>query len=234
MYQKQTIPTKAQVEKLLREGSTLSNISAIFGLYNKKTRQIMNGYGLHENIYYEKFLGQKYGLLTILEIWGIRNDRTAKCQCECGEIVECMFYTLTSGHIKSCKKKVCQNKFKQKPSVYISKYILLNYWNRLLYAAKRRKLEITITPEYLDDLWEKQGGICGLSGIEILIPKRNPYYRKEMTMSTASLDRIDSNQGYIPGNVIWVHKDINRMKLKLSNQQFIGLCKEVYNALQKN
>lgn len=41
---------------------------------------------------------------------------------------------------------------------------------------------------------------------------------------TASLDRIDSSKGYIPGNVQWVHKDVNKMKLALSEKRLLELC----------
>lgn len=39
-----------------------------------------------------------------------------------------------------------------------------------------------------------------------------------------SLDRIDSNKGYVEGNVQWVHKDVNMMKQSYSNERFIGIC----------
>lgn len=41
---------------------------------------------------------------------------------------------------------------------------------------------------------------------------------------TASLDRIDSNEGYIVGNVQWVHLVLNRMKSNLKETQFIEWC----------
>lgn len=42
---------------------------------------------------------------------------------------------------------------------------------------------------------------------------------------TASLDRIDSSKGYIEGNVQWVHKRINKMKLDDSDTEFIEWCR---------
>jgi len=41
---------------------------------------------------------------------------------------------------------------------------------------------------------------------------------------TASLDRINSDMGYVEGNVQWVHRDINFMKGCLSQHNFIHLC----------
>jgi hypothetical protein len=44
---------------------------------------------------------------------------------------------------------------------------------------------------------------------------------------TASLDRIDNSQGYINGNIQWVHKIINRIKMDLNTSYFVELCKKV-------
>lgn len=45
--------------------------------------------------------------------------------------------------------------------------------------------------------------------------------------TTASIDRINSNKGYSLSNVQWVHKTINKMKCKLSDDEFIAFCKAV-------
>lgn len=42
---------------------------------------------------------------------------------------------------------------------------------------------------------------------------------------TASLDRIDSSRGYEIDNIQWVHKDVNKMKMGLSQNEFIDICK---------
>jgi hypothetical protein len=52
---------------------------------------------------------------------------------------------------------------------------------------------------------------------------------KYNTEATASLDRINSDEGYIKGNVQWVHKDINIMKNIYSSKYFIEMCKKVAN-----
>ena len=42
-----------------------------------------------------------------------------------------------------------------------------------------------------------------------------------------SIDRINSDIGYIEGNIQIVHKDINRIKWDLSDKDFYKLCKAV-------
>ena len=61
--------------------------------------------------------------------------------------------------------------------------------------------------------------------------KRCKYTKMELVFEThgkkgnASLDRIDSNKGYIKSNLQWVHKDVNRMKWDISHEGFIKICK---------
>lgn len=64
---------------------------------------------------------------------------------------------------------------------------------------------------------DKQKSLCALTGLPIHIG--NTKHK-----TTASLDRIDSNKGYIVGNVQWLHKDINRLKTNFDITRFIELC----------
>ncbi len=77
-----------------------------------------------------------------------------------------------------------------------------------------------ITIEDVWNLYEAQGGICELSGLPI------GWAEKGLT-ATASIDRIDSAEGYILENVQLVHKDINFMKQQFSQEYFTNLCKAV-------
>ena len=75
----------------------------------------------------------------------------------------------------------------------------------------------------IEDIWsmyEKQEGVCALSGLPI------KWAEKGLT-ATASIDRIDSTEGYVLENVQLVHKDINFMKQQYDQEYFINLCKAV-------
>lgn len=77
--------------------------------------------------------------------------------------------------------------------------------------------------EYAWDLFLHQDRRCALSD-ELLVFMPTYLRRKEQT---ASLDRINSSVGYIPSNIQWVHKDVNRMKNNLTPERFLQLCKAV-------
>lgn len=44
-------------------------------------------------------------------------------------------------------------------------------------------------------------------------------------MRPASLDRIDSDKGYIEGNVQWLHKWVNLMKSDFTQDEFLNYCR---------
>lgn len=83
------------------------------------------------------------------------------------------------------------------------------------YGAKKRGYEFNVTPEYLWRVWELQEGRCHFTG------------RKLAHGVDASLDRIINSEGYIVGNVAWVHKDVNRVKSNVGLIEFAKICHEV-------
>ena len=73
------------------------------------------------------------------------------------------------------------------------------------------------------EAWEilnAQDWKCALTGV--------PFSRNGSNdPNQPSADRIDSNKGYIPGNVQYVRLVVNLAKRKLSDADFITLCKQV-------
>lgn len=143
------------------------------------------------------------------------------CKCSCGTTFETYLNDLQSGHTKSCG---CFRfrKGKQSP---ISRYVgdlPLSKWSNTLRGAKQRGYLVEITHEDAWELFEKQEGKCTLTGIPLnLDPEKGEV--------NASLDRIDNSLGYIPGNVQWLHNDINQIKFTYDQDYFIDLCRRVAN-----
>ena len=79
---------------------------------------------------------------------------------------------------------------------------------------------------YLWGLYVLQDKRCALSGVPIEFGTNRVVGRIE---KTASLDRIDSDKGYVKGNVQWVHKDVNVMKRAISQERFIQLANQIAN-----
>lgn len=167
---------------------------------------------------HDDIIGKKYHKLLVVSSVGI-NPKTHRfeyeCLCDCGGIYRNSGYKIRTGAVKSCG---CSN-FE---TTFISKYITLMYWSNIIHGAKIRELLVDILPNYLDDLWEKQNGKCYYSGYNLTLPKT----AKESARYnfSASLDRIDSSLGYVKGNLAWVDKRINRMKLNMPHEDFLEFC----------
>ena len=97
--------------------------------------------------------------------------------------------------------------------------------DRRIRATKKGKdISIEIVQEYIEKLYEDQGGSCAISGLEMAMETND--------VKSLSIDRIDSSKGYIPGNVQLVCGIINNMKNEYSMETFMNECKNVYNHLK--
>jgi hypothetical protein len=106
--------------------------------------------------------------------------------------------------------------------------ISLTYFNHIKNGASKggrrtKKIEFNVTIEYLWALFLKQNRRCAYTGEEL----RFGTFKDEARLATASLDRIDSNKGYVEGNLQWIHKTLNVMKQDLPSDIFITWCKKV-------
>lgn len=113
---------------------------------------------------------------------------------------------------KSEYSKCCQRRLEEKSNYLGYKELTGSKLTQIKNSASRRGLEYSVTPVYLWQIWEAQKGLCAYTGLKI-------FHGKD-----ASLDRIDSTQGYIEGNVQWIAWKINRMKLNIPHKEFIELC----------
>jgi hypothetical protein len=136
------------------------------------------------------------------------------CRCLCGRVKSINAGSLVSGNTKQCKH--CS----QWEGVGdFSK----DHFSQICRSAKTRNLEMSLTMEDLWSLFLSQKKLCALTGVELKFA-RNKHVDN---CQTASLDRIDSNLGYIYNNVQWIHKDLQTMKFTMSQEKFFTWCELV-------
>lgn len=162
-------------------------------------------------------INQKFGHYTVLSK-NIDNsyDRRIKwnCLCDCGNIRIISSYDLLKGKTQGCSE--CYLKKTNKGFGEICGI----YWNNCLKSAKKRNIIFDISCEYAWNVFLQQNRKCALTDLPIFFAKK--YNKNEQT---ASLDRIDSDIGYIEGNIQWLNKDVNIMKNEYSQIEFIKICK---------
>ena len=82
-----------------------------------------------------------------------------------------------------------------------------------------------LTPQDILDMHKEQQEKCALTGWSI------NWSAKGLT-ATVSIDRIDSSEGYIKGNVQLLHKDVNMAKQQYSQEYFIEMCQAVVSKVK--
>ena len=100
--------------------------------------------------------------------------------------------------------------------------IPFSWFSKYFLRKSKSKRTGTITIEDVYNLWIKQDKKCCLSGVII-------GFNDDGKGHTCSIDRIDSKKEYTLDNIQLVHKDINYMKNRFSQEYFIKMCKLVTN-----
>ena len=176
-------------------------------------------------------VGQKFGFLEVIKM-----DITSKskggvwraiCRCHnCGNSeFDANVQSIMRGACTSCG---CRRDQFQKitgersPNYTGYKEIRGRYWSKLKNKANKRGISFCLSIEDAWALFETQERRCFFSGLPLRFAGNN--YNKDQT---ASLDRLDSSQGYAINNVVWVHKDINIMKGLMSKEYFVSMCTRV-------
>ncbi len=168
-------------------------------------------------------VGKKFNKLTVVKLLSktdkISHDRYWLCKCDCGKDKKVRQSYLVNENIKSCGCEQFQVG-KNHPCWTGYGEFSGTFFNTIKHGAKIRDIEFSITKKYIWDLFIKQNRKCALSNLEL-----NFSVLSGGKDGNASLDRIDSSGGYIEGNVQWVHKDINRMKLEFPTKKLFEYCK---------
>lgn len=149
--------------------------------------------------------GEKFGRLTIIkEVEKHKGRRTFLCKCDCGNESNVILKRLRSGHSKSCG---CTRYKSMKQS--ITKH---NSWRTPTYNSWLNMKTRCMNPN------RKQYKDYGGRGITIFSEWIDSFqkfydYMGERPLGT-TLDRIDFNGNYEPGNVRWVD-----MKVQANNRR---------------
>jgi len=175
-------------------------------------------------------VGKKFGYLMVIEEADVTpaGHLKFKCKCDCGNIAVRTGTSIIRSKFSSCG---CYKPPSGSNSPHwqgVGEISAGWFHNKIIRAANgskgnRKIKEVDVDIEYMWELFLKQNKRCALSGLELTFPKNGTTF--ELSKSTASVDRIDSNKGYIKGNVQFVHKDINLMKNVLNIEYFIEMCK---------
>lgn len=95
-------------------------------------------------------------------------------------------------------------------------------------AHKRENpYEITVDLDYLFEIGENQNWKCALSGDDLEF-ERGGDWLDNTNPKSCTIDRIDSDLGYIPGNIQLLSWRINRLKRDYSQDELLSIVSAIH------
>jgi hypothetical protein len=117
----------------------------------------------------------------------------------------------------------------------ISYSILLNFMTQVLKNArgnaKKKGLSFDITKDDIIELYDKQCGLCALTGEKMTHNSINDRQEDDphiLNPKNISIDRIDSSVGYKKGNIQLVCAIVNIIKFEMTDEQLFDFCSNIY------
>lgn len=152
--------------------------------------------------------------------------------CACGASDPLLFYANVKGRCKRCSSKHVLQRLETNPAAKRLNQQRSAQWQRdnpvrfrWLQAknrAKRKELEFDITEDTMRALYDQQNGMCAYSGL------RMTWDCSTFNRQSVSVDRIDSEQGYVMGNVVLCCAVVNTMKSDMAVNEFISFIGALY------
>lgn len=212
------------IEQHIRKKISLRQIAKNLGCSLGCVKRYVDKHKIAINDPFYDIIGSKFGKLTVLSRANSKHGMSYwNVKCDCGNEKTVQGKNLVRRNLISCG---CWNKEKNYNGCGD---LSGSYWSRMVKESIRRNIEFNLDIEYCWNLFQKQKQKCALSGIDIKLDREyGKNVRKKTTnKQTASLDRINSNLGYIKKNVQWVHVDVNRMKSNFDQQLFVLYCHKI-------
>jgi hypothetical protein len=135
------------------------------------------------------------------------------CLCECGNFTVQPYSDLRRNRVVSCG---CVRRNRESA--------LVNLFSQYRHKAKERGYEWGLN---IDEFFELVTSPCHYTGRvpqqEFIPPGKEP----SPTLYWNGIDRVDNTKGYIPNNCVSCWGVVNKMKLTMTKEEFIGVCNEV-------
>ncbi len=173
-------------------------------------------------------IGQKFGRLTVISnrvphpVLG-SDSVYFNCKCDCGKQTVVKRRALINGTSKSCG---CAQL-----SADRTQQIHRQLYSHLITRSIRLEMEPNLSYEDFIKLIYLPCNYCGRESTNTArdYKDRQGNYLSDVTVEYNGIDRIDSNKGYIKGNVTTCCKFCNRMKMDHSTEFFKEQIARIYN-----
>lgn len=201
---------QTEIIKLWNNGISRKQISALLNISEHTVKKLVNNL---KRPY--KYVGKKFGRLTVLERVGTAKNGSpiVRCMCDCGVIKFNNIANLTNNTTVSCG---CYNK-----EITASKNPWLTEYNAYIGNSIKKKN----TPFFLTI--EEFKTICSSNCFYCNSP---PNAKMDVGKGLKNgIDRVDPNIGYVLSNCVSCCWSCNRMKSNMNQNDFIAHIQKIYN-----
>jgi hypothetical protein len=180
-------------------------------------------------------IGDQYGRLTVISYagYGSQGRHMYLCKCSCGNYKEIVRYSLIKGITKSCG---ClhneQLAILNKNATNSEKNHIRNIRRHIKSSAKTRGYEFNLSYDDIKSLVNQSCYYCGLENSNI--DKGRCQNTEYGLFYYNGIDRIDSNKGYVKGNVVPCCKFCNIAKNTMSQYEFYNWIQRIHNYYTKD
>jgi len=226
---------KSNFQKLVNSCKNIGQVAKKLNVSNSKARKMMISDKIDYSHFsrrgvYDKMVNKKFNMLKVVSIeykkneyaGRVNNRALANCVCDCGKLKTIRCDAIKDGTRFSCGCH-SHNRWntvgsKNHSFSGVGKLGSVKF-NEIKKCAIRRNISFKITIREAWNVFKRQNGKCALTGMPMWFGRTRIRHE-----TNASLDRIDSSQGYTKNNIEWVLKDINRIKGSFNKEYFINLC----------
>ncbi len=112
-------------------------------------------------------------------------------------------------------------------SINFNKGKRMDYWEyRINQIKNSKRYKVSITASDLENQWIKQNGKCFYSDNDLKAEMPGNQKNKNVS-SLVSIDRTNPKLGYEKNNISLISYETNTMKLNMSHQKFVELCRKI-------
>lgn len=134
-------------------------------------------------------------------------------------------------YCKECFKKHDENYKKRKLELQMKRESTIEgHCKRSIHSIKKRikPKPIGLDREFLISLWNKQEGLCAVTG-KLMDLKKG----EGLKSNSPSLDRINNNKEYLKDNVRWVCHKVNSMKGTFTDKELKEWCVSIVQGMKE-
>jgi len=157
------------------------------------------------------------------------------CLCDCGKHTLASSHDLKRGHKKSCGCLLTEGNNRKYPKGMGG---ILALYSKMKYAAKKRKIEFSLSFNEVSEITKKNCFYCGVQPNQCnkrqgMNQKANKKCSVIDTYIYNGIDRLDSSKGYYLENIVPCCKRCNWAKGDLSIEEFYLWVKKVNDRVVK-